>query len=157
MMLNFNAIFVDTNVLVRATIESAPRHQEARIALNTLHAANIRIWISRQVLREYWSTVTRTQTFMQPLPHTDALSALQSFQRQFWIADDNLAVTQSLHVLLEHIPISGKQVHDANIVTTMLANQIQRLLTFNMADFSRFAQYVTLLPIETLAPPNNAP
>lgn len=46
---------------------------------------------------------------------------------------------------------------DSNIVATMLANQIERLLTFNTADFSRFAQYDTLLPIETLAPPNNTP
>ena len=33
---------------------------------------------------------------------------------------------------------SGKQVHDANIVATMLAHGVGRLLTFNVADFQRF-------------------
>jgi predicted nucleic acid-binding protein len=43
--------------------------------------------------------------------------------------------------------VAGRQVHDANIVATMLANGITRLLTFNVADFRRFA---ALISVETL-------
>ena len=39
----------------------------------------------------------------------------------------------------------GKQVHDANLVATMLAHGIRRLLTFNLADFQRFAGLVELV------------
>jgi predicted nucleic acid-binding protein len=35
-------------------------------------------------------------------------------------------------------------VHDANIVATMLANGIARLLTFNVTDFRRFADLVAV-------------
>jgi predicted nucleic acid-binding protein len=42
--------------------------------------------------------------------------------------------------------VGGKQVHDANVVATMLTHGITRLLTFNTGDFSRFADIITLGP-----------
>ena len=41
--------------------------------------------------------------------------------------------------LTRRFDFGGKQVHDANIVATMLAHGETRLLTFNQADFRRFA------------------
>ncbi len=41
--------------------------------------------------------------------------------------------------------MGGKQVHDANIAATMLAHGITRLLTFNVADFQRFAGLIELI------------
>ena len=38
----------------------------------------------------------------------------------------------------------GKQVHDANIVATMLAFDVPRLITYNGADFQRFAGLITV-------------
>ena len=49
--------------------------------------------------------------------------------------------------LTRSFSFGGKQVHDANIVATMLAHGETRLLTFNTADFRR------LVPlIEVVAP-----
>ena len=39
----------------------------------------------------------------------------------------------------------GKQVHDANIVATMLTHGETRLLTFNGADFHRFGSLIDLV------------
>jgi len=39
---------------------------------------------------------------------------------------------------------SGRQVHDANVVATMLEHGIRRLLTFNAADFRRFARIIDI-------------
>jgi predicted nucleic acid-binding protein len=39
----------------------------------------------------------------------------------------------------------GRQVHDANIVATMLAHGERRLLTFNVADFRRFTPLVEVV------------
>ncbi len=39
------------------------------------------------------------------------------------------------------------QVHDANIVATMLAQGIQKLLTHNVADCKRFAAHITVMPL----------
>jgi predicted nucleic acid-binding protein len=61
------------------------------------------------------------------------------FQDHFEIADDTEAVTDQLIQLMADTPIGGKQVHDANIVATMLAYGIPALLTHNGKDFERFA------------------
>ena len=45
-------------------------------------------------------------------------------------------------------PTLGKQVHDANIVATMLAHGIDMLLTLNVDDFKRFEDKITLISLE---------
>jgi predicted nucleic acid-binding protein len=45
------------------------------------------------------------------------------------------------------IPTGGKQIHDANIVATMLAHGIPRLLTHNVGDFRRFSTLIEILPL----------
>ena len=69
------------------------------------------------------------------------------FQTVFHIADEDSAVTAELLHLLSSVPIGGKQIHDANIVATMLANQAGTLLTANVSDFDRFASLITVLPL----------
>jgi len=46
-------------------------------------------------------------------------------------------------------PTRGKQVHDANLVATMLVHGVTRLLTFNVADFRRFGAVIALEPVDT--------
>ena len=55
-------------------------------------------------------------------------------------------VLDLLH-LLNTIACAGKQIHDANIVATMLTHGIQKLLTHNVADFSRFASQIIVIPL----------
>jgi len=69
-------IFVDTNVLVYATIVSAPFHEQAQKTLQTLWESEDDLWISRQVLREYAMVVTRPQSFMQPLDSAATLTGV---------------------------------------------------------------------------------
>ena len=45
------------------------------------------------------------------------------------------------------IPLGGKQVHDANIVATMQAYGVNRLLTDNTADYVRFSGLITVIPL----------
>ncbi|MBL8131909.1 MAG: hypothetical protein JNL42_08630 [Anaerolineae bacterium] len=42
-------------------------------------------------------------------------------------------------------PTSGKQVHDANLVATMLVYGIDTLLTINMDDLKRYMDRITLV------------
>ena len=46
------------------------------------------------------------------------------------------------------VPIAGKQVHDANIVATMLTHDERRLLTFNTRDFRRYGDRIDLIDME---------
>jgi predicted nucleic acid-binding protein len=138
---------VDTNVLVYANTATAPLYPTAQARLQSLSAAGVELWISRQILREYLATLSRTQSFSSPVPAATLIADVIRFQSQFRIAEDGPAVTASLLGLLGTIPIGGKQVHDANIVATMQAHGLRRLLAHNTSDFARFGALIQVEPL----------
>jgi len=71
---------------------------------------------------------------------------VRRFQQVFHVAEDRPAVLDRLLALLGAHFGAGRQVHDTNIVATMLEHGIHRLLTFNVADFGRFAGLIELEP-----------
>ncbi|MFO0848491.1 MAG: PIN domain-containing protein [Gemmataceae bacterium] len=140
-------IFVDTNVLIYARSAGSPFHAPAVARLHTLETAGVPLWIGRQMLREYLAGLTRPGATAPPIPLPDLVSDVRAFQQRFRIAEDGAAVTQHLEALLLAVPCGGRQVYDANIVATMLAYEIPNLLTHNVADFTRFASSITVVPL----------
>jgi predicted nucleic acid-binding protein len=146
------AIFLDTNVLVYATQvgrggTSTSQHGAAERALQRLQRSGARLWVSRQVLREYLAVVTRPQGQSPALPMHEAVTDVRRFVSLFALAEDGPGTTDRLLDLLQRFPSAGRQVHDANIVATMLSHGLQRLLTFNTTDFVRFASVIDLEPV----------
>jgi len=140
-------VFVDTNNLIYAQQAYSPFHAQATAKLLDLEAAGHPLWISRQVLREYLAAMSRSGGLTAPIAMSTLVSDVQAFQTQFHVAEDGPAVMGQLLNLLAAIPCAGKQVHDANIVATMLAHGIAKLLTHNVVDFNRFAAHVTVIPL----------
>jgi toxin-antitoxin system PIN domain toxin len=138
--------FVDTNVLVYAAVRSAPFHDQARNAVTQL-AADEPLSLSRQILREYIAVMTRPQTWGRPLTLAEATADAAAFTQRFSVLEDGPPVWDQLIQLGRNYSFGGRQVHDANVVATMLAYGERRLLTFNEADFRRFAP-----PIEIVTP-----
>jgi predicted nucleic acid-binding protein len=138
-------IFVDTNVLVYANVAAAPFHDTAFQALESLGQAGVPLWISRQILREYLATLSRPQSFALPQPPIVLETQVRIFEAKFTIAEDGPAVTTSLLQLINQTPVGGRQIHDANIVATMQVHSIRNLLTYNVADFRRFAAIITIV------------
>ncbi len=141
-------VFLDTNILVFSNATQAPLHQAARRDIQELYDAGAELWISRQVLREYLATLSRPQQFSNLQPAAVLIADVRHFQGRFRIAEDNPHVTERLLALMEQIAMGGKQVHDANIVATMLAYGIPSLLTNNTDDFARFSGLITVMPLE---------
>ena len=139
-------MFVDTNVLVAARHANTP---DRRTALNALvrERRTETLRISRQVVREYLAVVTRPQTWASPLPMSEALLDASRFAAAFEILEDGQAVADMLASLCREVPVAGKQVHDANIVATMLAHGEHRLLTFNTKDFRQYGQRVQMVAL----------
>lgn len=140
-------VFIDSNILVYANVASAPFHARAVNALQELNDEGIDLWVSRQVLREFLATLTRPQAFAAPQPISVLIQDVRSFESQFYVAEDGPDVTARLLALLNDVPAGGKQIHDANIVATMQAHGIRRLLTGNGADFARYSRHITVLPL----------
>jgi predicted nucleic acid-binding protein len=135
---------VDTNVLVHSTAAGSPDHTRARAALSRLQA-NGPVAITRQVLREYLSAATRPQTWSRALTLAEATADTYVFIRRFKVLEDGPRVWDELMALTRSFSFGGKQIHDANIVATVLAHDETRLLTFNGADFQRFASLIEVV------------
>src|SRR5438876_10986995 len=89
-------VFIDTNVLVYATVAEAPLHEVARRAIHELFEAGAALWISRQVLREFLATLTRPQAFASPVAVPTLVRLVQGFETQMRVADEGPQVTQQL-------------------------------------------------------------
>ena len=138
-------MFIDTDVLVKSRILEAPDHDIARARLERALQNQEPLRISRQVLREYLSVVTRPQTWPIPVTREDALDDVNRLMGAFEILEDGPVVTETLIELCRDVSVGGRQIHDANIVATMLAYGEGRLLTFNTADFRRYGDRIELV------------
>ena len=150
MMDDKSSVFVDTNILIQATVKTTPFHEVCARAVSVLWESESDVWISRQILREYASVLSRPQTYAEPASPATIASQLRTFIEQFRVADENEKVTENLLQILETIPIGGKQIHDANIVATMQTYGAKRLLTLNIKDFTRFVPGIVLLAPDDL-------
>ena len=138
-------MFVDTNVLVNARFAEAVDHIRARDVLDRAAFDREPLKISRQIIREYLATITRPQTWLVPLTREQAIDDISRLLNSYQILEDGSEATGWLLALLRQIPAGGRQIHDANIVATMLAHGERRLLTFNTADFLRYREWIELI------------
>ena len=136
--------FIDTNVLVYANWRRSRHHAVAVTLLGRMEATVAPLWINGQMMREYLAAVTRPQGTLSALPMSVAIDQVRFFAQRFWLAEDGPQVREQLLQLLTTHPVAGKQVHDANIVATMLVHGVTRLLTFNVGDFRRFDGLITI-------------
>ena len=138
-------MFIDTNVLVNSRIPDAPDHDIARARLERAFQDPEPMRISRQVVREYLAVVTRPQAWPVAITREDALDDANRLISGFEMLEDGPVVTESLIALCREVSVGGRQIHDANIVATMLAHGERRLLTFNTADFRRYGDRIELV------------
>jgi len=138
-------VFCDTNIILRAYHDVFPQHPSVKATFDRLLADGSDLWISRQVIREYLVQVTHPRTFTTPLTGEQAVQQVSNILKTCYVADEASTTTDTLLMLLRGYSVSGKQVHDANIVAAMLANGIDTLLTLNTADFKRYEDRITLL------------
>ena len=91
--------------------------------------------------------MTREQAWGKPLTLEEAVEDAAAFSKRFTMLEDGPPVWDELLKLSRRYTFSGRQVHDANIVATMLAHGERRVLTFNATDFRRFASVIEIEPL----------
>ncbi len=138
MMMN-DKLFLDTNVLVYLVDLDASFHEKAEEIFSEV-SQDHELWISRQVLREYAVVVSRLRDVAQPAQATEIFKDLQKWESLFSVADETASVTENLCMLIEKYFLNGKRIHDANIVATMMNQDIKKLLTWNISDFNKFEE-----------------
>ena len=139
--------FIDANVLLYARNTGSPFHAAAVAALDGLIRSRCVMWVSRQIVREYMAGASRPGVIVPPLTRAEILADVAGFLARFRVAEDGAPVTTELLALLGTVAFAGKQVHDANIVATMLAWSLPALVTNNVADFNRYSHLIRVVPI----------
>ena len=134
---------LDTNILLTATDEGRAGHEQALDVINGWPAQGTALYTSGQIIREYLSVATRptTQNGLG-LPVPDALDNAHAFRFRMLMLAEDAKVADRLAELLEETKCGGKQVHDANVVATMLVHGVGTIVTLNTGDFARFSQHV---------------
>lgn len=107
-------VFVDTNVLLRSLHKDLPLHSEALALIKEARTSDDQIWISRQILREYFVQVTRAGVITDPLTPSKCREQFRRIEATFKVANESRINSLKLLDLLETYPTAGKQIHDAN-------------------------------------------
>jgi predicted nucleic acid-binding protein len=139
--------FVDANILVFAANKLSPWHTAATTRLQTAQQEGISLLVNPQVIREFFVAATRPALNAPPPSIEPILENVRRIRTGFDLLNECEATIDRLAVLLKDIPTYGNQVHDANIVATMLTYGVTTLLTHNTADFTRFASLVHVVPL----------
>lgn len=139
---------LDTNVLLAATDRRRKEHQDALTIVQEWPENGTALYLSGQIVREYLAVATRPMAQNGlGMDQASALSNARGFQDRMTVLADDDAVLDRLYFLLTNVTCGGKQVHDANVVATMLAHGIGSIITANLDDFARFTRYVSLLAL----------
>lgn len=147
-MMGVDSCFIDTNILIHASDRKSPWHEKADGELKKAINGDVKLFISTQVLREYLSVATRSVSHKKTIPWNKISKNYLWFQRAFKVLPEEIATAQKLGELVQKYRVSGKQVHDANIVATMLVHGIQFILTHNMNDFNRYEGLIKIISLE---------
>jgi predicted nucleic acid-binding protein len=142
---------LDTNVLLAATDEARAHHPRARVTLDAWPAAGTALYTSGQILREYLVVATRPAELNGlGLELSDALANVTALRARMRLLEETKAVADRLATLLVEAPSTGRKIHDANVVATMLVHGLTTLVTSDVSDFSRFAPRVEVIDLATV-------
>ena len=134
------SVLVDTNVMLRL---AQPNHRQYRAATDSVARARLAgeaLYVTPQNIAEFWAAATRPVGAANGLGLTTAAVAAEigTIERLFQLAADDPAIYPIWKGLVVTHRVLGAQVFDARLVAAMLVHGIDRILTFNVADFSRY-------------------
>ena len=131
------ACLVDTNVLVRLAAPADPRHLSAARAVEAMAPRGL--YVASQNLIEFWNVSTRPVE-NNGLGQTTVAAehVLRSLEQTFPLLPEPAETYSRWRDLVVRFGVSGVKVHDARLVALMLVNDVERILTFNAADFRRY-------------------
>jgi predicted nucleic acid-binding protein len=145
-------ILVDTKILTRSAEPGHAMHATATSAVTSLRGQGHTLCVIPQVLYEFWVVCTRP-TSVNGLGKTaaEAATELAALRALFPMLDDTPAIFPAWEQLVISEAVLGKNAHDARIVASMRVHGVTHILTFNDADFRRFAGITALNPAAVVA------
>jgi len=137
---------VDANVLVYALDISAPQHAASRALLEAARARETTLYITLQILCEFYSVVTNARRVSKPRSAAEARSTIAGLRDFLEVLSVPANILDVWLELLRLHPVTGPDVFDLQIVATMQANGVRRIYTFNVDDFRGFSELMAVTP-----------
>lgn len=139
----------DSNILLRWVQPTDGSFETVRSAMGRIEDSGGIPCYTSQNLGEFWNVLTRPVARNgYGLSPSDANSHAISVEGRMWLLSDTPEVHETWRKLLVDHRVSGIQVHDARIAASMLVHGVERILTFNTRDFTRFPGIKAIHPAE---------
>lgn len=130
---------VDTNILLHWVKPDDDKYALISETIDNLLRQSFTLCCTPQNIGEFWNTCTRPverNGYGLSIADTDARTRL--LESRLHILPDNLMVYQEWRRIVVAYQVSGVQVHDARLVAAMAVHGIEKVLTFNPRDFTRY-------------------
>jgi predicted nucleic acid-binding protein len=137
---------IDAKVLVYAFDTNAPQHLASRNLLDAGRTGATRLYVTSQVLCEFYSVVTNPRRVLKPRPVADAIAAINDLLSFLHVLPIPARTVEGWLDLLRLRPVTGAEVFDLQLAATMLVNGVNRIYTYNTGDFSVFKELVVSEP-----------
>lgn len=145
-MMSVEPGLIDANVLVYAMDADAPQHAASRALLDAVRDMSATLYVTSQILCEFYSIVTNARRVPKPRSPADALSAISGLLSFLHVLPIPVHTVEGWIALLRRRPVTGGDIFDLQIVATMKANGVQRIYTFNTNDFEAFPELEVVSP-----------
>jgi len=139
-------ILVDTNVLIYFNFDDSLFNKQANEKLNYYRNNDYELCITTQIIREFLVNVTRLLNDLKTFPTVNFEEKTIQFFEQFKLYEENEFTTRQLISNIIKYCLTGKIIHDANIVSVMPSYSIKHILTHNVDDFKRFDD-IEIIPL----------
>lgn len=135
----------DTSIIARTIHVGNPLQQKAIDALAQLRRGGETLCVIPQNLIEFWAVATRPiSSNGLGISVEDTENEIAKIKFHFILKPDDEAIFENWENLVKTYRVSGKTTHDARIVAAMQTHKIENLLTFNVADFKRYAGIINV-------------
>jgi predicted nucleic acid-binding protein len=141
------ALFLDTSLIVAATVEAHPSYVTAAEFVDDAVARAAVLYLSPQVCREFLVVLTRQPVSGRTFTVDEAHSALSVWMAGCQILEETEAVLLECLRLSREYAVQGKQVHDCNVAATMSVHGVSTLATRNPSDFKRYKNEISVVAV----------
>jgi len=147
-MITSEISLIDTNVLVYASDQTSPFHQEAVRLREKGLKGEISLCVSPQILTEFFAIITDPKRVNNPRTCQEALIEIEKYlySKNILKIYPGPDIIEKILDLLRRYEITRQEVFDLQLVATMLSNNITQIYTYNKSDFSKFKEIKVLSP-----------
>jgi len=133
-------ILLDTNILVHAYNKSSPNHEQASRILREAMQGETETCLSPQVLYEFFAVVTSPKRVEHPISAKEAADLCIDLWECNEIEKLNPSGIAPIEVfkLTKELKLSRAEIFDCVLAVTAKENDVEAILTENVADFKRY-------------------